>query len=73
MSARYRRFGPRVTISLAGPDYDRLNSLAAKSEVSVSWVIRRAIDEFLRKQPPSRERWHHESRSSALSSRDAHI
>lgn len=56
MSARYRRYGPRVTISLAGPDYDRLNILATKSEVSVSWVIRRAIDEFLRKQPQSRER-----------------
>jgi predicted transcriptional regulator len=56
MSARYRRFGPRVTISLAGADYDRLNSLAAKGEVSVSWVIRRAIEEYLRKQPQSRER-----------------
>jgi predicted transcriptional regulator len=56
MAARYRRFGPRLTISLAGSDYDRLNTLAAKNEVSVSWVVRRAIEEFLRKQPHGRER-----------------
>ena len=54
MSARYRRFGPRVTISLAAVDHDKLNRLAAESEVSVSWMIRRAIGEFLRKQPQSR-------------------
>jgi Ribbon-helix-helix protein, copG family len=56
MSARYRRFGPRLTISLAGGDYDQLHVLAAKDEVSVSWVVRRAIEEYLRKHPRARER-----------------
>jgi predicted DNA-binding protein len=56
MSARYRRFGPRLAISLAGGDYDRLNSLAAKDEVSVSWVVRRAIEEYLQKHPQARAR-----------------
>jgi hypothetical protein len=56
MSTRYRRFGPRLTISLASGDYDRLNSLAAKDEVSVSWVVRRAIEEYLQKHPQTRER-----------------
>jgi Ribbon-helix-helix protein, copG family len=56
ISTRYRRLGPRITISLAGADYDQLQALAAKSEVSVSWVVRRAIEEFLRKQRRGRSR-----------------
>jgi hypothetical protein len=54
MSARYRRFGPRLTISLAAADYDRLNALAAEGEVSVSWVVRRAIEGYLAQHPAPR-------------------
>lgn len=56
MTARYRRFGPRLTISLVAADYDRLHTLAAKDDVSVSWVVRRAIEEYLRKRPQPRQR-----------------
>lgn len=46
-TTRLRRFGPRLTISLTGDDYDGLQLLASKREVSVSWVVRRAVQEYL--------------------------
>lgn len=50
LATRYRRFGPRLTVSLSDEDYDRLQQLAQKDEVSISWVVRRAIVDYLRKQ-----------------------
>ena len=47
MSTRNKKFGPRLTISLTSRDYDALYALATRDEVSVSWVVRRAIDEYL--------------------------
>ena len=47
MAARNKKFGPRLTISLTGGDYDALYALANRDEVSVSWVVRRAIDEYI--------------------------
>ena len=47
MTAKPKRFGPRLTVSLTDSDYDALYALANKDEVSVSWVVRRAIDEYL--------------------------
>jgi len=47
MTAKSRKFGPRVTVSLTGSDYDALSLLAEKDEVSISWVVRRAIEEYL--------------------------
>ena len=47
MTVKPKRFGPRLTVSLTGSDYDALYALASKDEVSVSWVVRRAIDEYL--------------------------
>ena len=44
---RPRKFGPRVTVSLTGEDYDVLSTLADQGEVSVSWLVRRAIDDYL--------------------------
>lgn len=49
MKGKSRKFGPRLTVSLTGSDYNTLNALAEKDDVSVSWVIRRAIEEYLRK------------------------
>ena len=49
MKRKSRKFGLRVTVSVTGSDYDTLNALADKDEVSVSWVVRRAIDEYLRR------------------------
>lgn len=47
MSDRPKKLGPRVTVSVTPGDYDTLNTLANKDDVSVSWVIRRAIHEYL--------------------------
>ena len=47
MSAKFKKFGPRLTVSLTGSDYDALSALAERDDVSVSWVVRRAIDEYL--------------------------
>lgn len=47
MTGKPRKFGPRLTVSLTGSDYDALSALAEKDDVSVSWVVRRAIDEYL--------------------------
>ena len=55
MSDRSKKLGPRVTVSVTPGDYDTLNTLANKDDVSVSWVVRRAIREYLRRhQPPAR-------------------
>ena len=48
MKGKSGKFGPRLTVSLTGKDYDVLNALAEKDQVSASWVVRRAIDEYLR-------------------------
>lgn len=50
-TTRYRRFGPRLTVSLSGDNYDRLQALADKGEVSISWVVRRAIEDYLHRHP----------------------
>ncbi|GAB2209093.1 hypothetical protein ROS1_59110 [Roseibium sp. ROS1] len=47
MAGKLRKFGPRLSVSLTGSDYDALAALADKDDVSVSWVVRRAIDEYL--------------------------
>lgn len=47
MTGKIKKFGPRLTVSLTGRDYDALSALADKDDVSVSWVVRRAIDEYL--------------------------
>lgn len=49
MKGKSRKFEPRLTVSLTHSNYDTLNELAEKDDVSVSWVVRRAIDEYLRK------------------------
>lgn len=47
MPGKLRKFGPRLTVSITGGDYDALSALAERDDVSVSWVVRRAIDEYL--------------------------
>jgi len=55
MSDRPKKLGPRVTVSVTPRDYDALNTLAEMGDVSVSWVVRRAIHEYLRRhQQPVR-------------------
>jgi predicted transcriptional regulator len=50
MNPRARKFGPRLTVSLTGTNYDTLSALAEKDDVSASWIVRRAIDEYLRRR-----------------------
>jgi hypothetical protein len=47
VTAKPKKFGPRLTVSLTGSDYSRLSAIADQSDVSVSWVVRHAIQEFL--------------------------
>lgn len=49
MKRRSRKFGPRLTVSVTGDDYEALSALADKDDASISWVIRRAIGEYLRR------------------------
>ncbi len=48
MKGRSRKFGSRLTVNLTANDYDALTALADKDETSISWVMRRVIDEYLR-------------------------
>lgn len=48
MTAKSRKFETRLTVSLTGKDYNALNTLADKDEVSASWLVRRAVEEYLR-------------------------
>jgi predicted transcriptional regulator len=49
MNRRPKNLGPRVTVSVTSEDFDTLNMLANRDDVSVSWVVRRAMDEYLRR------------------------
>ena len=53
MGDRLKKLGPRVTVSVTVGDYNALSALADEGDVSVSWVVRRAIQEYLE---------HHQSR-----------
>jgi len=50
MGDHLKKLGPRVTVSMPVSDYDALNMLANTNDVSISWVVRRAIHEYLRRQ-----------------------
>ena len=50
MNAKPKKFEARLTVSLTGRDYDALNALADKDDVSASWLVRRAVEEYLRQR-----------------------
>ncbi len=50
MNAKPRKFETRLTVSLTGRDYEALNALADKDDVSASWLVRRAVEEYLRQR-----------------------
>lgn len=52
MTGKHKRYGPRLTVSLTDSDYDALSTIAEKDEVSLSWVVRRAINEYLDNHRP---------------------
>lgn len=39
----------RITVSLGDRDYTELRSLATQADVSLSWLVRHAITEFLKR------------------------
>ena len=45
--AERRKKGTRLTVSVDDDDYAILNAIAARSDVSLSWVIRQAIHRFI--------------------------
>ena len=46
--AERRKKTTRLTVSLDDADYAALNAMASRSDVSLSWVIRQAIQRFVR-------------------------
>lgn len=56
MSSRLRKFGPRLTVSLTPKDHEQLNAIAEQNGASVSWVLRRAIEEYLSKMSNASEK-----------------
>ena len=50
MNAKPKKFEARLTVSLTGRNYDALNILADKDDVSASWLVRRAVEEYLRQR-----------------------
>lgn len=46
--AERRKKTIRLTVSLDEADYAALNAMALRSDVSASWVIRQAVQRFLR-------------------------
>lgn len=48
----------RITASLADDEYARLSVLAEEYDVSLSWLTRRAVVEFLKRRTNSRKSLH---------------
>jgi hypothetical protein len=42
----------RTTVSLPRDDYSELEVMAQKKRVSVAWIVRRAVEEYLQRQSP---------------------
>lgn len=43
---------PRISVSLEMPAYEELNRIASKKRVSMAWVIRDAVSEYLKQESP---------------------
>mgnify|MGYP001561408785 CR=1 FL=1 len=42
----------RVTVTFSAEAHERLRAVASASSVSIGWVVRYAVDEFLRRHIP---------------------
>jgi len=42
----------RTTVSVPTEDYAELERIAEKKKVSVAWVVREAVDQYLKTQSP---------------------
>lgn len=50
-----RKKTTRLTVSLEDTDYAALSAIASRSDVSLSWVIRQAIQRFVRQHDAQSE------------------
>ncbi len=53
--AERRKKTTRLTVSLDEADYAALNAMALKSDVSLSWVVRQAIQRFVQEHRAQKE------------------
>ena len=44
--------GTRITVSFDSLDYDEICRIAEQKRVSASWVVRDAVDQYLRNEMP---------------------
>ncbi len=49
MTERPRK-STRLTVSLEEQDYDALNGIALDRDVSLSWVVRQAVKQFIERE-----------------------
>ena len=54
MNARPRKT-TRITVGLSDRDYTELTALASRADVSLAWLARHAIGEFLRRRRQGEE------------------
>jgi len=45
----------RITISLVKESYENISSIASENDVSIAWVIRYAVDKFLKEWREGRQ------------------
>lgn len=44
---RSRKFEVRVTVGFSVDDHEKLNEIADREAVSISWVVRKAVSDYL--------------------------
>ena len=66
MTIKSKKFGPRLTVSLTSGDYDALIALAEKDRVSISWVMRRAVQNYLNDSSPAQSNQIQEKNQKAV-------
>jgi predicted transcriptional regulator len=54
MTERPRK-STRLTVSLEEQDYDALNGIALDRDVSLSWVVRQAVKQFIEREHDDKE------------------
>ena len=54
MTERPRK-STRLTVSLEEQDYDALNGIALNRDVSLSWVVRQAVKQFIEREHADKE------------------
>jgi predicted transcriptional regulator len=50
------RKSARITVSLSASQHNFLSRLASKNDVSLSWIMRRAIEEYIQNNSPGTQR-----------------